>query len=183
MLAVGGWFMVGPREEESAPESSEVVVDPGPPSAVTKDGADVFRRAFWRHPTENDTILHAERSEWSDADGVQRWQWFIVVDPSPEFASYLLEQNPFSLNKPVGSATMPSIRVPDWFPKSEESLDVWQSAGGGMLIMNDLDSGRLYATSKGHGFAKAVKTNAVSSAQQSSPSGRLLRTPPIHPNR
>lgn len=150
------------------------------PTTTHTEASEVFKRAFWKRPTPEDKILHAERREWADEDGVDRWQWFIAVDPSPEFASYLFGQNPFSLIEPDEGAAMPIHRVPEWFPKSAKALEIRQSPDGAMLILTDPDSGRLFATAQGHGFAKAVEMPTPSPAQSSPASGRIPTTPPPH---
>ena len=57
----------------------------------------VFRRAFWRTPAAEDRILHAERREWADDEGVARWDWFLEVEPSAELRNWLQQDNPFAL--------------------------------------------------------------------------------------
>lgn len=44
------------------------------PTTTLSDPVAVFQRAFWKRPAADDKILHAERREWSGADGVQKWQ-------------------------------------------------------------------------------------------------------------
>lgn len=149
-----------------------------PPTTTQTDTAEVFKRAFWKRPTEADLILHAERREWADEVGVDRWQWFIAVDPSPEFTSYLFEQNTFSLIEPDDTAAMPPNRIPEWFPKSTEALEIRQTPDGAMLILTDPVSGRLFATAHGHGFAKAVEMPTVPSTRPDPASGRIPTTPP-----
>ncbi len=133
---------------------------PGDKSAVTlavePDKTQVFQRAFWRRPTAGDRILHAERREWSDAAGVQKWQWFIVVDPSPEFRRWLIEENPFEL-----AALAPGVEevvvenAPKWFPglEARAALAQYRNRGGRLIVLLDRKSGRLYATDGGSGFA------------------------------
>jgi len=60
--------------------------------------AEIFRRAFWRQPTPADRIVHAERREWKDAaDAVQRWQWFLQVEPGPALLAALRDPAVFGL--------------------------------------------------------------------------------------
>ena len=49
------------------------------PASIENVGEEVFKRAFWRRPSAEDRILQAERHEWHDAEGVSRWQWFLIV--------------------------------------------------------------------------------------------------------
>ena len=58
------------------------------PASIENVGEEVFKRAFWRRPSAEDRILQAERHEWHDAEGVSRWQWFLIVDPSPALLQY-----------------------------------------------------------------------------------------------
>src|SRR6187397_2142386 len=55
---------------------------------VLTDPLKIFQKAFWRSPNANDQILHAERREWPGEDGVGKWKWFIVLQPSPELGKY-----------------------------------------------------------------------------------------------
>ena len=149
------------------------------------DAREVFRRAFWRNPGAQDRILDAVRREWSDAHGVQRWDWFISVAPSPELCAYLLEQNPFQLSRGTDARTLE--RVPHWFPQSTEGWTSYQSAGAEMLILHDPARQRLYAMSQGYGFTRATPEPAPSPppAQPGSyvSSGRLPDASPPTPAR
>lgn len=167
------------QSDQSVQSEKSDLSDSSPPPTTTRtDASEVFKRAFWKRPIETDHILHAERREWADEDGVDRWQWFIAVDPSPEFASYLFEQNPFSLIKSADGAAMPPNRLPEWFPKSTEALEIRQTSDGAMLIITHPNSGRIFATAHGHGFAKAVAMPAAPPMQQAKASGRIPNTPP-----
>lgn len=155
-----------------------------PPTSTNTDPVQVFQRAFWKRPTGKDQILHAERREWVAGDGLERWQWFIAVDPSDELARYLHEQNPFSLSEPKGKVTLPEEPRPSWFPSSADGFTVRQSIDGQMLFLTQVDTGRLFATSQGHGFAKPVEISPSHSpaALNSATAGRLPTTPPPNPN-
>ena len=77
---------VSPPPGSSRVEPVETTAPP-PEENVTlrtnDDPQEVFQRAFWRRPTADERILHAERREWvSEEDGVRRWQWFLAVEPS-----------------------------------------------------------------------------------------------------
>ena len=86
-LAWLGWHSEPPPQESRhphAPTTNQV-----PPTTTTTANAEVFQKAFWKRPTDDDRILHAERREWSGEDGISRWQWFIAVQPSRQLTAYL----------------------------------------------------------------------------------------------
>jgi hypothetical protein len=120
------------------------------------EAVEIFQRAFWRQPTAEDRILHAERREWvSEKDGVRRWQWFLVVEPGTALSSWLRDQNPFNLTK-VDLASVAAIdSPPSWFPASAELIEceIQQAADGAMTFTFDPKRNRLYATDAGGGFA------------------------------
>lgn len=177
----------------AAPDDVSARLDPTsasaplpPPTTTQTDPTEVFKRAFWKRPTDEDKILHAERQEWADEDGLDRWQWFIAVDPSEDLARYLNEQNPFSLTEPKGAVALPREQVPEWFPDSAEGFGVRQSLDGQMIFLTDADSGRLFATSQGRGFAKPAEMTPRVSApavQAASIPGRLPNSPPPLPKK
>jgi hypothetical protein len=180
------WLGVRMTRDETTPhvpELKEGVPALPPPTTTSTDAEEVFKRAFWKRPTENDHILHAERREWADGDGVDRWQWFIAVDPSEELARYLNEQNPFSLGELRGKVAIPAQPRPKWFPSSADSFTARQSQDGQMLFLMESESGRIYATSQGRGFAKAVDAaSPTAPVQKSAGNGsRLPNTPPALP--
>lgn len=144
------------------------------------DQAEVFRRAFWRHPAPEDHIRHGERREWSDGSGVQRWDWFLAVDASESLTTYLLKKNPFQLITSQEVQTFPG--TPGWFPKKSDGFEIHQSRGGSMTILFDPKTQRLYAKSEGHGFKPGVaKAQAEAAPQQLQSIGRLPNTPPPIP--
>lgn len=186
LLAWLGFRMATPSHDEvmnKAVASSEPPLPP--PTTTNTDATEVFQRAFWKRPTEEDHILHAERREWADADVLDRWQWFIEVDPSEPLARYLNEQNPFSLSEPKGKVTLPGEPRPEWFPDTAEGFTAKQSMDGLMLFLIQPDNGRLFATSQGRGFAKpaAVPPSPPRPVQSSSAPGRLPTTPPPLPKK
>ena len=145
---------------------SEATARPAPSSDIPEntvlrtnaDAQEVFRRAFWRDPSMEDQILHAERREWvSENDNVRRWQWFLHLKPSPGFSAWLRETNPFNLAPSSTSSVAPSASFPVWFPMGAalKNLTVLQAADHAMTIILDPASGQLYATDCGHGFAAA----------------------------
>lgn len=178
---------LGFRMTRQDPDSVAPVVMPQspdlpPPTTTNTDAEEVFKRAFWRRPTADDRILHAERREWADEGGVDRWQWFIAVDPSQELGRYL-DGNPFSLSDPAGKAAIPASPRPGWFPASADGYGVSQSRDGQMLILTQKESGRLFATSQGRGFAKPVEHTPQTPplSHESANPGRLPSHPPPVP--
>jgi hypothetical protein len=183
-LSVWLWFyLTGEGDVPLPPKPGPVAPVLPPPTNTTTDAIEVFQRAFWKRPTETDHILHAERREWADEEGVDRWQWFIAVEPSDELARYLNEQNPFSLIETSGEIALPVQPIPKWFPAKADGFTARQSQDGQMLILSDLKTGHLYATSQGRGFAKPVdvmRPSAPASRSSGNP-GRLPTTPPPVP--
>jgi hypothetical protein len=144
------------------------------------DQVEVFRRAFWRHPSAEDKIRHAERREWSGTSGVQRWDWFIAVDASESLTTYLLEENPFQLNASAEPQTF--SEVPAWFPETSAGFELHQSLNGEMTILFNAATRQLYATSNGHGFRAGVPEAPVSApASQDQGLGRLPNKAPPMP--
>ena len=143
---------------------------------------EVFKRALWRRPTDDDKILHAERREWTkdSAAGVARWQWFLAVEPGPALKAWLREQNPFSV-RPVGNADAPEIKDPPaWFPSDNSSCIVHTGGNAGSLVFLWSRKGNtLYATGSGTGFQPGAPEPAKSAAiPQQDSGGRLPQTPP-----
>lgn len=168
------------RMEERETEVDVPVSPPLRPTYTEKDAAEVFKRAFWKRPTENDKILHAVRREWADAEGIQKWQWFIAVEPSDQLAGYL-KQNPFRLNSPKGKTMLPT-EAPEWFPKSGRDFEVQRRSNGEMIIMIEKESGRLYAFGQGFGFAEGGETPEASPVgNEPGTTGRLPTNPPPTP--
>jgi hypothetical protein len=113
------------------------------------DPALVFKKAFWRQPSSEDKILHAERREWSADDGVRKWQWFIIVTPGPQLVEWLAT-NPFSLASTSSPAAIHN--PPTWFPKPTTDFQIHQNPEGHFILMFSRDGKHLYATDSGHGF-------------------------------
>jgi hypothetical protein len=123
---------------------------------------EVFQRAFWRRPSEQDQIVHAERRHWVDidTDGVEKWQWFIEVKPGADFTAWLLTTNPFDLE--LVSSVSPKVDLstpPDWMPAGENlaKLVHYRKRGGDFHVFHDLAQNRLFATDNGGGFTLAKK--------------------------
>ncbi len=157
VLVVAVAFLLRPKPEiPPAPKVAVITTTADGMSLATHtDPALVFKKAFWRHPTSDDNILHAERREWSAEDGVRKWQWFIAVEPGPKLLDWL-ETNPFSL------ATTRSVgefeRQPDWFPEPSADFHIQQNAEGRLTLMLSADRKLLYATDSGVGFTPPVVT-------------------------
>lgn len=143
------------------------------------DKAEIFRRAFWRNPSPEDTIQRAERRQWSGESGVQRWDWFIGVDASESLSTYLLEQNPFQLTATAEPQTF--SEVPAWFPVTSAGFTIHQSLSGEMTVLFNSDTRQLYAKSNGYGFRPgAPEAQPSSIPQQDQNIGRLPNeSPPI----
>jgi len=117
------------------------------------DAEEIFKKAFWRRPSSLDQIQHAERHEWRDADGLERWQWFLVVNASPELSKYLRDDNAFGL---IPGRVEPITEAPAWFSFNPADVSVFKAPGSGMrLIFSKIDN-TLYAKASGLGFAKGA---------------------------
>jgi hypothetical protein len=195
MLAILGWFgwkgMVSTKEAAPAAASSPAItvqeaVAPtaitwqgAPPTQSVMDASAVFKRAFWRRPSAQDEILHAVRHEWSDADGLARWQWFIVVKASPRLIKDLRDNNSFGL---VPAASGPAAaESPDWFEFNPVQVSEIQSPDARLRLMFSKADNTLYATASGGGFTKGAP-EPLPPAIQSAPSiGRLPSYSPPTP--
>lgn len=144
---------------------------PDPPSTTLTNFTEVFQKAFWKRPTAEDKILHAERREWSDADGVRKWQWFIAVQPSPELVKHLIEANAFNL---VSGKALPDIHgAPDWFVAPSGKFEVFSAPSGSMCVLFNRTENHLYATDTGGGFHPGAPEAVAPAPQPSAPTGRL----------
>ena len=153
---------------QAAPSAAAI-----PSSAVTHSGdatwapEDVFRRAFWRHPTAHDQIVHAERREERTGDGsaVERWSWFIELHPSPELLAALRDPEVFGLlpqQPDVSTAAAVAARelteTPAWFPsETSERFEILRRPDGAFVALYDPAAQTLYAADAGHGFAAAQR--------------------------
>ena len=136
----------------------------GAPTTIVTDSAEIFKRAFWRRPGNEDEILHAERHEWSDAGGLQRWQWFLVV-------------NAFGLVP--GSTVSVTPEAPGWFVFKPEEFSIFQSPQSGMRLMFSKTGNTLFATDSGLGFRPGAPEPAKPAPPPSAPApGRLPMTSP-----
>ncbi len=158
-LAVAGWALTRPRPAPPAPPAVTAPAADGSTLTTVADPAQVFQKAFWRRPEAADTILHAERREWSTpADGVKRWQWFLSVEPGPGLKEYLAA-NPFALapvppaEEPAAFAAALGASPPEWFPKNGKGYQIQKHLSGSFLLLTSEDGKTLHATDTGTGFA------------------------------
>jgi hypothetical protein len=180
MLLLGlslGWWVVCFRDR-GEPSSPAPVPEAGPPPRVPsppvpplpvtggdRDQAEtgfppelVFARVFWRRPDAGDRILHAERREWSDGDGVTRWQVFLAVEPGPALAEWLAT-NPFSLV----TVTALERDIPDpppWFPKPAAAGLLQQSPVGNLVVMTASGGRTVFVSDHDRGFSRPVPVPA-----------------------
>ena len=132
-------------------------IDNGLTLNTTSNAEAVFRRAFWKHPSTDDKIMNATRYEWSDADGVAQWAWYLETELSSAMEDYLFGQNAFNLTRQESWNVPSSDALPDWFPRSAEGYEVHASRGVEMVMLRDIDSGKVFAYSNGGGFSKSYK--------------------------
>lgn len=147
---------------ESQPETAAVPPVAAPGSVeleVERDKALVFQRAFWRRPGADDRILHAERREWKDATGVQKWQWFVAVEPSASLREWLLTTNPFELAAGTSAEIRPIENPPNWFPSLAERVGFtcYYNREGYFRVFFNAATNRIFATDGGAGFALSQK--------------------------
>ncbi len=175
--ALGCWVMVSGPKPAIAPTAFPNEV---PPTATLTDETEVFQKAFWKRPTENDKILHAERREWADAAGIKKWQWFLEVEPSPALVKYLREDDAFGLTPALAQPTVPS--VPAWFKFDPRDMEALQAPMGGLRLYFSKTQGKLYATDTGGGFRPGA-TVSTTTPEPSDPvsTGRLAPTSPPQP--
>ena len=177
LLAWLGWALMAPDRE--TPVAAGAAANPDPPTTTIVDGAAVFQQAFWKRPTANDRILHAERRVWSDEGGVEKWQWFLAVEPSPELVKYLREDNAFSLFPASSPVTVKG--APAWFSVRPREVEVLQSRQGRMQLFFSKKKNFLYATDAGGGFTKGAEAPAPQRLPYTPNPGRLPTTPPPNP--
>ena len=163
LLAAVYYFISPVPPSESTPVVTTTPLSPGNNLTLrtNDDPQDIFQRAFWRRPTPDDRILHAERREWvSEEDGVRRWQWFLAVKPGTALKQWLLEDNAFGLDKVAGATPLAGFtQLPSWFPTQGglAKCEVRQAAGSKMTLLFDSKKNVFYATDAGHGFAVVRK--------------------------
>ena len=182
VAAIGwlGWRM-GSAQPGKLSAAAPVTWQGQPPTLTVTDPGKIFERAFWRRPMPDDQILNAERREWSDEDGLQRWQWFLVVRASADLMKYLRDENAFGL---VPSSAAPVVsKAPDWFRYDPEEVTAMKGPQTSMELMFSQEDRTIYATASGRGFTKgASEVPKTPRATPNAPAaGRLLTTPPPTP--
>lgn len=137
-------------------------VGPGKSLAITHAPEEIFRRAFWRRPTASDHIVHAERREWTEQDrDVQRWQWFLQVEPSAELLNALHDPAKFGLARvSAPRVASQSAAPPSWFPAAARLADceILQDPAGSLTVYHRKKGNMIFATDAGRGFAPPVAT-------------------------
>ena len=172
-----GWYWMrahrAPHVDQPSPEGAQSGAN-----SVQNDPVKIFQRAFWASPTDEDTILHAERREWSDGEGVLKWEWFLVVEPSPALLKRLLDDNAFGLVQAKSAADI--AHAPKWFAFDANESAVMKSPHSDMQLVFSRDNKVLHATDSGLGFRPGAP-EPVKQAPPPSASGRLPTTPPPIP--
>ena len=149
-----------------------------PPTKIENDPVKIFQRALWASPTAEDHILHAERREWIDADSVQKWQWFLVVEASPALLKRLRDDNAFGLIP--AAAAGPPADAPEWFAFNKNEMSLLKSPQGNLQLSFSNDKHTLYATDGGLGLRAGAPEpiRPAAPARQAPVPGRL---PSAHP--
>ena len=174
------WCWQDGRRKSPVGQPSVAVSKVDPPQKVDHDPVKVFERAFWASPTSEDKILHAERREWSDAQGVRKWQWFLVVEPSAALLKRLRDDNAFGLAPASSAADIAD--APKWFAFDANESVVMKSPHSGMQLIFSKDGKVLQATDSGFGFRPGAPEPAKQAPPSSAPApGRLPSTPPPTP--
>jgi hypothetical protein len=173
-----GWRWLDGRRKPPVDQPSVAVSKIDPPTKVENDPVKIFQRAFWASPTSEDKILHAERREWSNAEGVRKWQWFLVVEPSAQLLKRLRDDNAFGL-APAGSAA-DIADAPKWFAFDANESVVMKSPHSEMQLIFSMDGKLLHATDSGLGFRPGAPEPVKQTPPSSTP-GRLPTTPPPTP--
>jgi len=119
---------------------------------------EVFRRTLWRHPGAGDRIIEAQRREWSDPDGVTRWEVYLAFEAGPETVRWLAT-NPFGLSA-ASAAPAAFANAPTWFPREPQGLELLAAPDGKFVQLSDPKTGRTYIASSGGGFTRPVTTAA-----------------------
>ncbi|GAA5481958.1 hypothetical protein [Haloferula sargassicola] len=147
-----------PREAVDKDYPATVPVPPGQHLRSDLSAEDVFRRAFWRHPAEDDKILHGVRLEWEDREGVRQWAWFLEIHPGSELLGTLIDSSRFGLlptNKP--REWLPEgIDAPTWFRPASQDMRIFQHPSQRLTLFYRRSDNLLFATDHGLGFALAA---------------------------
>ncbi len=169
------WRWVAPADRAALENEPKIAWEGRAPDSVVLDPTEIFKRAFWRMPSAGDQILKAERHEWSDSEGVTKWQWFLAVDASPELIKYLRDDNAFGLIS-AEFAKVPAEK-PAWFQFPAEDFSVMRSSQSEMQLIFSKKDSKLYACASGRGFTRGAPEREPEPATQV-PAGRLPRIPP-----
>ncbi len=175
-----GWRMVGGQDEKAdvvPPAGAPPRHGQAPTLTTLSDAEAIFTKAFWRRPSPDDHILHAERKEWRGADGLERWQWFLVVEASAGLIQYLREDNAFGL-VPGDLGTIGE--APAWFSFKQDEVTLLKAPHGGLRLMFSKSGNTLYATAAGRGFTRGAPEPARPVQGAQAP-GRLPSTSPPRP--
>ena len=180
LLAAIGWlaWRAVDAGRPAAVDSAPIAWKSAPPTLTLNDAEEIFKKAFWRRPSPADQIQQAERHEWRDADGLERWQWFLVVSASPELIKYLRDDNAFGL-VPASAAPVVS-EAPAWFRFKPDDFAVLQASHAGMRLMFSKSDNTLYATDSGRGFTKGAPEPPPATQGAQTP-GRIPSSPPPRP--
>lgn len=175
----GFWSLMhdGPARAEVAAKKSAAAR----PAAdrVLNDPALVFQKAFWKRPTAEDRILHAERREWTEDGETSRWQWFIDVEASSALERHLITDNAFALGR--SAAPVIPDGAPAWFGANPRGAVVMMAAGGTMQLIFHPETRRLQACGTGGGFRKGAPEPAGKLPQSMASTSRIPLTPPPRP--
>ncbi|MCF7674586.1 MAG: hypothetical protein K9N23_13415 [Akkermansiaceae bacterium] len=170
-----GWHGTASKNAVTGNGAPTIIWQGEPPTRTVTDAEEVFKRAFWRRPSVEDEILHAERHEWSCAEGLVRWQWFLVVKASPGLLKDLRDDNSFGL---VPTAAVSAVSTaPVWFAFKPAEVSEMQSPDSGLRLMFGKNDNTLYATASGHGFTKG-EPEPPPSIQEAPVPGRIPTTSP-----
>lgn len=170
-------FLLVSKKDDLTEAPAPVAFDGPRPTTTLTDPTEVFQRAFWKRPSPGDRILHSERREWAGEQGVKRWQWFIVVEPSPELVKHLREDNAFGLipGQSFGAIENPPV----WF--TPPASDVFSAPNGNLRLAFSKTKPLLYAMDMGGGFASGAPEPVKEMRAETAPAGRLPKTPPPNP--
>lgn len=164
-VAVLALAFVAVRQPAPAPARTDppAVVQPagqGGTVAISRAREEIFRRAFWRQPSAADRIVLADRREWSDQNQeVQRWQWFLQVQPGPALLQALRDPATFGLFRTAQPRPLAKqVTAPAWFPAVGQiaGCEILQAPGGGLTVYYRAADNVLFATDAGRGFAPPV---------------------------
>ena len=176
LLSFPGWRQLHAEKSQLPKQAPAISWVGAPPDRVVMDPELVFRRAFWRSPEAGDEIVHAERYEWHDAEGVKKWKWFMDIKPSPGLIKYLRDENAFGLTR-TSSMTMTDER-PAWFNFDSSKAVVMNSAQTNLQLIFMAEENTLYATDSGLGFRRGAPEPTKTTPQEAKIPGRLPATPP-----